>query len=169
MAVDETGCNIQHLWFDSVPSMLEYFKANSIPLESFWLNDDVKLTSFIDRTASDTFRTTTVVNMDHLRREAPRRSRSLHFSAPHAVALTNTPSPTGSASSSQETQSNSLPNTVRSSISWRQMFRSQRSSSAGNVARVQRRHSATANAIMDTRRGQRDRDRSGNNYYVYRS
>ena len=178
MTVDEVGCNIQHLWFDDVPNMLEYFKTNSIPLESFWLNDDVKLTTFIDRAASDAFRTTTVLNMDLLPRVPPRRSRSLQLAMTQSTNLGGgltpaTPSPTelerasSSGSSSRGdvnsgNQSNSLPQSARNSLSWWQFFRSQRSSSAGNVGRIQRRHSTNAGSLMDARRGQSE------NNYVYR-
>ena len=160
MTVDETGCNIQHLWFNDVPSMLDYFKTNSIPLESFWLNEDVKLSTYIDRAASDAFRTTTVVNVDRLHRTPPRRSRSLHLGRSNAI----TPSPTEQQSVSQGSSSNSLPQVVRGNTGWRQLFRSQRSSSAGNVGRVQRRHSTNAGSMLDARRPQNQQD----NNYVYR-
>ena len=160
MAVDGSGCNIQHLWFDSVPCMLEYFKTNSIPLESFWLNDDVKLTNYIDRQASDGFRTTTVINVDQLNRVPPRRSRSLHLgmsrstagggsSHPGTPGLATMEHRSGSASAS----TNSLPFTQSNASGWRQIFRSQRSSSAGNVGRVQRSHSHNAGSIQNTGRG----------------
>lgn len=175
MAVDESGCNIQHLWFSDVTGMLEYFKINSIPLESFWLNDDVKLTTYIERSASDNFRTTTVVNVDRLHRSPPRRTRSLHLGmsraigtrGPSSTSNPNTPSPTDQqlqeGGGDQGPQSNSLPHTARNSTGWRQLFRSQRSSSAGNVGRVQRRHSANAGSLLDTRRIV-SQDRSENNY-----
>ena len=163
MTVDETGCNIQHLWFDDVPSMLEYFKTNSIPLESFWLNDDVKLSSYIDRAASDTFRTTTVVNMDRLTRTPPRRSHSVHIGISQNVGNPNISSPT-EQHSTQGSQSNSLPGATRHSTGWRQFFRSQRSSSERNVGRIQRRHSTNAGTILDVNRGHRDR---GENNYVF--
>lgn len=159
MAVDESGCNIQHLWFESVPSMLEYFRTNSIPLESFWLNDDVKLTSYINRQASDAFRTTTVVNVDQLNRVPPRRSRSLHLGMSHAVANGSshptTPISMGGeqrGSSSTSASTNSLQNNSTAS-GWRQIFRSQRSSSAQNVGRIQRSHSHNAGSIQATGRG----------------
>ena len=170
MAVDESGCNIQHLWFSDVMGMLEYFKINSIPLESFWLNDDVKLTTYIERSASDTFRTTTVVNVDRLHRSPPRRTRSLHLGMSRAIGTRgtstsnpDTPSPTEQQLQDGNQESNSLPHTARNSTSWRQLFRSQRSSSAGNVGRVQRRHSANAGSLLDTRRVV-SHDRSENNY-----
>lgn len=160
MTVDSNGCNIQHLWFDSVPSMLDYFKTNSIPLESFWLNDDVKITTYIDRQASDAFRTTNILNVEQLNRVPPRRSRSLHLGMSQSVmsgsSHPSTPSPgsiehRGSSSSSAST--NSLPHTQSSATGWRQIFRSQRSSSAGNVGRIQRSHSHNAGSMQATGRG----------------
>lgn len=187
MAVDEGGCNIQHLWFDDVPNMLDYFKTNSIPLESFWLNDDVKLTTYIDRQASDSFRTTTVVNMDRLARVPPRRSRSLHLGMANSVnsaatTSTNSSNPgtplplpldanASSASSPNSQSTNSLPQSARNSTGWR-LFRSQRSSSAGNVGRVQRRHSANVGALLSTgtnsnrSSGRRRRNNNENAYLV---
>lgn len=158
------GCNIQHLWFDSVLSMLEYFKTISIPLESYWLNDDVRLTTFVDRQASDAFRTTTVLNVDQLTRVPPRRSRSLHLNMSHSVASGSshpgTPSSLatidrgGGGSSSASASTYSLPHTESSTASgWRQIFRTQRSSSAGNVGRIQRSHSHNAGSIQNTGRG----------------
>ena len=187
MAVDDSGCNIQHLWFEDVPSMLDYFKTNSIPLESFWLNDDVKLTRYIDRQASDSFRTTTVVNMDRLARVPPRRSRSLHLGMANSVnsaAANNASNPgtpvpldtnASSASSSNSTSTNSLPQSARNSTGWR-LFRSQRSSSAGNVGRVQRRHSANVGSLLSTgtnshrSSGRRRRNNNNNeNAYIVRN
>lgn len=162
MTLDDSGCNIQHLWFDDVPSMLEYFKTNSIPLESFWLNDDVKLTTYIDRQASDSFRTTTVIHTDRLNRVPPRRSRSLHLGMSHSVASSTSPntplssepiegdSSPASVSSSNSHSTNSLPHSTRHSTGWRQLFRSQRSSSAGNVGRIQRRHSTNVGSALST-------------------
>lgn len=169
--MDSTGCNIQHLWFDNVASMLEYFKVNSIPLESFWLNDDVKLTTYIDRLASDAFRTTNVVNTELLSRSPPRRTRSFHLSMSQsagsgAASGPSTPSPT-EGQLVRGPHSNSLPQSIRSSTGWRHLFRSQRAASAGNVGRVQRRHSTNAGVILDTRRNQFFS--RGENNYVYRS
>ena len=196
MTVDEGGCNIQHLWFDDVPSMLEYFKINSIPLESFWLNNDVKLTMFIDRQRSDSFRTTTVVNVNRLNRVPPRRSRSLHLGMSRAVTTSSTPEmpspvdrPISSSGSSNSHSTNSLPHSARNSIGWRQLFRSQRSSSAGNMtvhsvsrggsgAGVQRSHSTNAGSLLDTgirnsgrgsSGGGRGLGRNSQNTYVYRN
>lgn len=177
MTVDDTGCNIQHLWFESVPGMLDYFKTNSIPLESFWLNDDVKLTTFIDRQASDAFRTTTVLNMDRLNRVPPRRSRSLHLGISHSVvngsSQPTTPSPMtdprGPGTSSASSSTHSLPHSRNAATGWRQIFRSQRSSSAGNVGRIQRSHSHNAGSIQATGRGATSQHSNHENAYVWRN
>lgn len=161
MTVDDSGCNIQHLWFDSVLCMLDYFKTNSIPLESFCLNDDVRLTTYIDRQASDAFRTTTVLNVDQLNRVPPRRSRSLHLGMSRSIASgsggSSNPGTPISATMEQggasSASTNSLPFTQSTASGWRQIFRSQRSSSAGNVGRVQRSHSHNAGTIQSTGRG----------------
>jgi len=141
---------------------------------SGWMTN-VKLTTYIERSASDNFRTTTVVNVDRLHRSPPRRTRSLHLGmsraigtrGPSSTSNPNTPSPTEQqlqeGGGDQGPQSNSLPHTARNSTGWRQLFRSQRSSSAGNVGRVQRRHSANAGSLLDTRRVV-SQDRSENNY-----
>ena len=188
MAVDDGGCNIQHLWFDDVPNMLDYFKTNSIPLESFWLNDDVKLTRYIDRQASDSFRTTTVVNVDRLSRVPPRRSRSLHLGMANnvnaAAGASNSSNPgtpasldtngSSPASSSNSQSTNSLPQSARNGTGWR-LFRSQRSSSAGNVGRVQRRHSANVGSLLSTgpnshhSSGRTRRNNNNTNAYVTRN
>lgn len=184
LTLDENGCNIQHLWFDDVPGMLEYFKTNSIPLESFWLNNDVKLTTFVDRKKSDTFRTTTVVNMTRLNRVPPRRSRSLHLSMSQAVTTnvdTSSPLDHSISVSSSNSSTSSLPQSARNGVGWRQLFRTQRSSSAGNMsvhgvrggASVQRSHSTNAGSILDTRgrggSGRGSSRNSQNNTYVYRN
>lgn len=180
MTVDSNGCNIQHLWFDSVLCMLEYFKTNSIPLESFWLNDDVKLTTYVDRQASDAFRTTTILHVDQLNRVPPRRSRSLHLGMSRSVANgsggSHPDTPSLAAMEHRGASTNSLPFTQSSSASgWRQIFRSQRSSSAGNVGRVQRSHSHNAGSIRGTGRGNGGSgtltQRGGNreNAYVWRN
>lgn len=158
MAVDDSGCNIQHLWFDSVLCMLEYFKTNSIPLESFWLNDDVKLTTYIDRQASDGFRTTTILNVDELNRFLPQRSRSLHLGMSRSTASgsggSSHPGTPSLATMEHRGSSSASTNSLQSTASgWRQIFRSQRSSSAGNVGRVQRSHSHNAGSIQSTGRG----------------
>lgn len=159
MAVDCEGCQVQHLTFASVPAMLEHFTTNSIPLESFWLNDDVKLTTYIDRCASDNFRTTTVLNVDQLNRVPPRRTRSLHFNMSHSVmnaATTGTsaqggmPEHRGERVSTNSSSMNSLLQSRTAGTGWRQIFHSQRSSSAGNVRRIQRRHSQNAGSIEAT-------------------
>ncbi len=178
MTVDNEGCNIQHLWFDSVPSMLDYFKINSIPLETFWLNDDVKLTTYVHREASNAFRTTTILNIDQLNRVPPRRSRSLHLGNVHSImnasSHPNTPSPLaienrrgGATSSSSST--NSLPQGRNNTTGWRHIFRSQRSSSAGNVGRIQRSHSHNAGSIQATGRGGGVQRSNHENSYVWRN
>ncbi len=178
LTLDGNGCNIQHLWFDDVPGMLEYFKTNSIPLESFWLNNDVKLTTFIDRKKSDAFRTTTVVNVARLNRAPPGRSRSFHITMSQAVSTeTRPPLDRSVSSASSTTSTNSLPPGARNGVGVRSLFRSQRSSSAGNMngvrsgATVQRRHSTNAGSVLDTRgRGSgRGSIRNGQNTYVYRN
>lgn len=162
MAVNDSGCNIQHLWYDSVLCMLEYFKIHSIPLESLWLNDDVKLTTYIDRQASDGFRTTTILNVDQLNRVPPQRSRSLHLGMSHSTASGSGDSHPGTPGlatmehrGSSSASTNSLPFTQSTASGWRQIFGSQRSSSAGNVGRVQRSHSHNAGSIQNTGRGGR--------------
>ena len=160
--------------------MLEYFKTNSIPLESFWLNNDVKLTTFIDRKKSDAFRTTTVVNVARLNRAPPGRSRSFHITMSQAVSTeTRPPLDRSVSSASSTTSTNSLPPGARNGVGVRSLFRSQRSSSAGNMnvhgvrsgATVQRRHSTNAGSVLDTRgRGSgRGSIRNGQNTYVYRN
>ena len=157
MAVDCEGCQVQHLTFASVPAMLDHFKSNSIPLESFWLNDDVKLTTYIDRCASDNFRTTTVVNLDQLNRVPPRRTRSLHLGMSHSV-MNATTMATGiqrgiehrvERGSTNSSSMNSLLQNRTTATGWRQIF-SQRSSSAGNVGRVHRSNSQNAGSLEST-------------------
>ena len=165
--------------------MLDYFKTNSIPLESYWLSDDVRLTSFVDRQASDAFRTTTVLNVDQLTRVPPRRSHSLHLNMSRSVASGSsasgsshpgTPSSLATiergGSSSASASTFSLPHTESTASGWRQIFRSQRSSSAGNVGRIQRSHSHNAGSIQSTGRGASgDGGHRGNraNAYVWKN
>lgn len=179
MAVDSEGCQVQHLTFASVPAMLDYFKTNSIPLESIWHNDDVKLSTYIDRSASDNFRTTTVLNVDQLNRVPPRRSRSLHFgmsrSVTNAAAMAaqgGVVDHRGRGGSSNSASTNSLPQSRVAGTGWWQIFRSQHSSSAGNVRRIQRSHSHNAGSIQATGRvagsGGGSQNSSSENAYVWR-
>lgn len=174
--MDSEGCQVQHLTFASVTAMLDYFKTNSIPLESFYLNDDVKLTTYIDRSASDSFRTTTVLNVDQLNRVPPRRSRSLHLAMTRSVAASRRGASGGVASggSSNSSSTNSLSQSqgrvATASSGWRQIFRSQRSSSAGNVGRVQRSHSHNAGSLQRVAAaGSNTHHGSGENTYVWRN
>lgn len=177
--------------------MLEYFKINSIPLESFWLNNDVKLTNYINRKRSDTFRTTTIVNVERLNLVPPRRSHSLHGMSSHVINTNSTPGTTSpndpraisSAGSSTSHSTNSLPRSTRNSISARQFLRNPLSSSAGNMAvrgvsqagsnvRVQRSHSTHAGSRLDpgirngglnSISGSRGMGSQSTNTYVYRN
>ena len=177
MALDSEGCKVQHLTFASVPAMLDHFKTNSIPLESIWLNDDVKLTKYIDWHASDNFRTTIVLNVDQLNRVPPRRTRSLHFGMSHSVTNGAPMSPDSqgsmaenrgrSGSSSSSSMNSLLHNRTSSGSGWRQIFNTQRSSSAGNMGRVQRSNSQNADSMQRTRR--RGQNSSSENNYVCRN
>ena len=174
--MDSDGCQVQHLTFPSVSAMLDYFKTNSIPLESFYLNDDVKLSSFIDRSASDNFRTTTVVNVDQLNRVPPRRTRSLHLAMTRSVAAPRrgggaggSGGGSGTSSNSSSTNSLSQGRVAAAVTGWRQIFRTQRSSSAGNVGRVQRSHSHNSGSIQGVVAGGTSRHGSSENSYVWRN
>ena len=165
---------MQHLTFTSVPAMLEYFKTNSIPLESFYLNDDVKLSTYIDRSASDSIRTTTVINVDQLNRVPPRRSRSLHLAMTRSVAASRRGAAGGSGgsgASSNSASTNSLPQSRVAAAGWRQIFRSQFSSSAGSVRRIQRSHSHNAGSIQRVAAANSGSSQQGSseNTYVWRN
>ena len=157
MTLTDSGCNIQHLWFENVPTMLEHFKNNPIPLETVPAGEDVTISNYIDRSASDSVRTTTIINMERIQRTPPRRSRSIH--------LAMTQNSTGDRSGS--------PSTPRQSSGWRQLFSRQRSSSSQSMrsrGSIQRSQSENAGSTMDTglnqqrhRWGGRDQ-RSENNY-----
>ena len=149
LALDDNGCNIQHLWFDDVPSMLEYFRTSSIPLESFWLNEDVKLSTYIDRSLSDSLRTPTVVNVDSIQRTPPRRSHSLHLSTVQATLSSQEPSPTLEQAIGRDHSTGSLPSSVRNSTTWRQLLQSSSAGSIGRIHNTSRQHSlATGSSIL---------------------
>ena len=116
--------------------MIEYFKTHPIPLDSPG-SDDVTLTDYIDRSQSDTVRTTTLINMERIQRTPPRRSRSIH------VAMTTR---TGSSDGASPTPSSGRAGNIR------QFFNRQRSSSSQSIrgrATVQRTHSANAGSLQE--------------------
>lgn len=155
LTLNENGCNIQHLWFDDVPKMLEHFKTNPIPLESYLFNEDVKLTTYVERSASDAFRTPTVVNPSRVQRMPPRRSHSLHINTPHRTT-------TISVSQTEELHSTSLPQSARHGTDWRQLFHSQ-SSGIGFQSHNSQQHTS----LLESQHSS-SRDRVENNY-VYQS
>ena len=160
LTLDSNGCSIQHLWFEDIVTMLDYFKTHPISLETVPMGDEISLTTYIDRSASDTFRTTTVVNVERIQRTPPRRSRSIHVTMTQSTSERG--SPTHSLSSSAHHSS------------WRQLFTRQRLSSSHNVrahATVQRRHSENAGSILDVQNRARlsGRDRGSGNRYVWRN
>jgi hypothetical protein len=149
-----TGCFIQHLWFEDAPTMIEYFKAHPIPLDSTGPTDDVVLTTHVDRSASDAIRMTTVINMERIQRTPPRRSRSIHVSSPLV-----------STGTSQER--------VRHG-NWWQVFSRPTSSSTQSMrshATVQRTHSANAGSLQEIPPRSRNRmsARTNENNYVSRN
>lgn len=128
--------------------MLEYFKTHPISLETVPMGDEISLTTHIDRSASDSIRTTTVVNMERIQRTPPRRSRSIHVTMNHAA---DRGSPTNSSHGS----------------SWRQLFSRQRSSASTGSrshAVLQRRHSENAGSIREVRSRRLAQERSENRY-----
>ena len=163
LTLNENGCNIQHLWFDDVPKMLEHFKTSSIPLESYWLTEDVKLTTYIERSASDAFRTPTVVNPSRVQRMPPRRSHSLHINTFRRTTATTTSTP---AIESEEIHSSSLPQSARHNTDWGQLFHSH-SSGGGITSHDLQQHVQSGASLLETQRSS-GRDRIENNY-VYRN
>ena len=143
--------------------MIEYFKSHPIPLESLPAVDDTILTTHIDRSASDSIRTTTVINLERIQRTPPRRSRSIHISSSLATAL-------GNDGSNSPVHGN-RPNSRQSN--WRQMFSRPTSSSSQSVrshATVQRTHSANAGSLQEIAARSRSRwsNRVSENTYVSR-
>lgn len=136
---------MQHLFFTTVSNMLDYFKQNTIPLETCWSEDDCRITEFIHRSASDSLRTITAIyNNDLLSSpRMPRRSHSLQIALTQAVVSAmqqNTAAGGQGASGRARRGSSSLPQTSQPSTSgWRQIFRSNRAST------LQRRHSEVSN------------------------
>jgi hypothetical protein len=123
--------------------MLDYFKQNTIPLETCWSEDDCRITEFIDRSASDAFRTITAIYNDDLLSSPrmPRRSHSLHLALTQAVAaaVQHHAGATGEGGATRGRRgSSSLPQNTRQTTSsggWRQLFWPNRAST------LQRRHS----------------------------
>lgn len=165
IVLDSTGCSVQHLFFNTVSSMLEYFKTNTIPLETCWSEDDCKITDFIDRSASDSLRTITAIYNSELLSSPrmPRRSHSLQIALTQAVASVmqhqhggaQTPGSSGGGSSERSGRirrgSSSLPHnahhhtggggatgsTAAAGGGWRSIF-------SGRASTLQRRHSEMA-------------------------
>ena len=146
IVLDASGCSVQHLFFNTVSNMLDYFKQNTIPLETCWSEDDCRITEYIDRSASDAFRTITAIYNDDLLSSPrmPRRSHSLHLALTQAVAAAMHQHNTGGATAGEggatrsRRGSSSLPQTTRQSTTtggWRQLFWPNRAST------LQRRHS----------------------------
>ena len=149
IVLDSSGCSVQHLFFNSVSNMLDYFKLNNIPLETCWNEDECRIAEFIDRSASDSLRTLTAIYTDDLLSSprVPRRSHSLHIALMQAVMSTmQQPTTTGGAAGTENGAgrrrgSSSLPHYTQQSTGngggggWWQIFRPSR---AGTL---QRRHS----------------------------
>ena len=87
IVLDSTGCSVQHLYFNAVSNMLDYFKNHTIPLETCWSEDDCRITDYIDRSVSDSIRTITAIYNNELLSSPrlPRRSHSLHLALTQAV------------------------------------------------------------------------------------
>ena len=143
--LDASGCSVQHLFFNTVSNMLDYFKQNTIPLETCWSEDDCRITEYIDRSASDAFRTITAIYNDDLLSSPrmPRRSHSLHLALTQAVTAamqqnTGGATPGEGGATRSRRGSSSLPQNTRQSTTgggWRQLFWPNRAST------LQRRHS----------------------------
>ena len=165
LVIDQNGCNIQHLWFEDVLTMLEYFKTHPIPLISTPASDDITLQSYVDRSASDNYRSTTIINMERIHRNPPRRHHSMHVSSTRN---------TDGASLSQPSTGSSTQPSTRSGNNWRQLFTRQgpRSSSTQSMrshVTVQRTQSANAGSLQEIpvrRRGGNHQNRENN--YVTR-
>lgn len=118
--------------------MIDYFKTHPIPLDSVPATEDVVLTSYVDRSASDSFRTTTIINMERITRTPPRRSRSIHV--------------TSSLGTSPDRSNSPIRSSRNRSGNWRQIFnRSASSQSVRSHATVQRSHSANASSLQEIR------------------
>ena len=138
------------MWFEDVLTMLEYFKTHPIPLDAMPAADDVMLQSYVNRSASDSFRTTTIINMDRIHRNPPRRHHSMHVSSTRS---TDGSTLSQSSNSSSNQPSRQLVN------NWRQIFSRQNnhhSSSSQSVrgghVTVQRTQSANAGSLQEIRR-----------------
>ena len=163
IVLDSSGCSVQHLFFSTVSSMLDYFKSNTIPLETSWNEDDCRITDSIDRSVSDSLRTITAIYSSDLLSSPrlPRRSHSLQLALTQAVASAmqqqNSGSPMGAGGifpGRVRRGSSSLPHNVHQQTgggggAWRNIFR---------PSTLQRRHSEMA-----------DMHHAIDNNYVYRN
>ncbi len=150
--------------------MIDYFKTHPIPLDSMPATDDVMLQSYVNRSASDHFRTTTVINMDRIHRNTPRRHHSMHVSSSRNTSADGGGSQTSNSSSS--TPSRQLVN------NWRQIFSRQgnqpNSSSSQSVrghVSVQRTQSANVGSLQEIRRrggSSNSQQQNKENSYVWR-
>lgn len=141
--------------------MLEYFKTHPIPLDSMPATDDVKLINYVDRSASDTFRSTTIVNMERIQRNAPRRHHSMHVSSSRGIDGV----PLSQSSNNSQSQTPTR--------NWRQIFSRQngRSSSSQSIrshATVQRTQSANAGSLQEIPMRRRGNNHNKENNYVTR-